>query len=92
MANSSIKPLLLQAKGLSSNEIGMLESLLAKEKSSGLKIIAIDLQICFAGATQKQDIIENLMYVLYMACIGLYRKMKILILLMLVPFFTSLIK
>ena len=51
MANSSIQSLLLQAKELSSDEIGMLESSLSKEKLSGLKIIVKDLQICLTGAT-----------------------------------------
>lgn len=51
MADSSIKSL------LSSDEI---ESLLVKEKLSGLKIIVKDLRIFLTGATQKQDIIEHL--------------------------------
>ena len=57
MTNSPIKLLLLQANELSSYEIGMLESLLIKKKSSELKIIAKDLQIRLTGATRKQDII-----------------------------------
>ena len=39
----------------------MLESLLVKEKLSGLKIIAKDRQICLTDATRKWDIIECLM-------------------------------
>ena len=61
MADSSIKPLLLRAKELSSDEIEMLESLLVKEKLSELKIMAKDLRIRLTGATRKQDIIERLM-------------------------------
>lgn len=61
MAESSIKPLLLWAKELSSGEIEMLESLLVKELSSELKIMAKDLRIRLTGATRKQDIIESLM-------------------------------
>ena len=60
MANGSVKPLILWAKELSIDEIEMLESLLVKEKLSGL-IIVKDLQIRLTGATQKQDIIECLM-------------------------------
>ena len=71
MANSPIKLLLLQANELSSDEIGMLESLLIKKKLSGLKIIAKDLRIRLTGATRKQDIIECLMC---MAHIGAIQK------------------
>ena len=53
MADSCIKSLLLQAKELSSDEIEMLESLLVKEKLSGLKIIAKDLRIRLTSATRK---------------------------------------
>ena len=61
MADGSIKPLLLRAKELSTDEIEMLESFLYKEKLSELKIIAKDLRIRLTGATRKQDIIERLM-------------------------------
>ena len=44
-----------------SDEIEMLESLLAKEKLSELKIMAKDLWIHLTDAMQKQDIIERLM-------------------------------
>ena len=71
MADSSIQSLLLQTKELSSNEIGMLESLFIKENLSGLKIIVKDLQIRLTGATRKQDIIKRLMC---MACIGAVQK------------------
>ena len=67
MADGSIKPLLLRAKELSTNEIEMPESFLYKEKLSELKIIVKDLRIRLTGATRKQDIIEHLMC---MACIG----------------------
>ena len=61
----------MPAKELSSDEIGMLESLLIKEKLSGLKIIVKDLRIRLTGATQKQNIIEHLMC---MACFGAVQK------------------
>ena len=61
MADGSVKPLLLRGKELSIDETEMLESLLVKEKLSGLKIIAKDLRIRLTGATRKQDIIERLM-------------------------------
>ena len=61
MADVSIKSLLLRAKELSSDEIEMLESLLVKEKLSGLKVISKDLRIHLTGATPKQDVIERLM-------------------------------
>ena len=61
MADRSIKSLLLRAKELSFDEIELLESLLLKEKLSGLKIVAKDLRIRLTGATKKQDIIERLM-------------------------------
>ena len=61
MADGSIKPLLLRAKELSTNEIEMPESFLYKEKLSELKIIVKDLQIRLTGAMRKQDIIEHLM-------------------------------
>ena len=61
MADSSVKSLLLRAKELSFDEIELLESLLLKEKLSGLKTVAKDLRIRLTGATKKQDIIERLM-------------------------------
>ena len=54
MADGSVKPLLLRGKELSIDETEMLESLLVKEKLSGLKIIVKDLRICLTGATRKQ--------------------------------------
>jgi len=50
MTDVSIKSLLLRAKELSSDEIEILESLLVKEKLSGLKVISKDLQIRLTGA------------------------------------------
>ena len=61
MADGSVKSLLFRAKELSFDEIELLESLLLKEKLSGLKIVAKDLRIRLTGATRKQDIIERLM-------------------------------
>ena len=51
MADGSVKPLLLQGKELSIDETEMLESLVVKEKLSGLKIIVKDLQTRLTGAT-----------------------------------------
>jgi len=60
MADSTVKSVLLLAKELSRDEIETMESLLAKEKLSGLKAIAKDLRIRLTGASRKQDIIERL--------------------------------
>ena len=62
MAKISVKSLLLWAKELSDSEIKTLESLLVKEKFSELKVIVKDLQIHLTGPTQKQDIIQRLIY------------------------------
>ena len=51
MADGYVKPLLLQGEELTIDETEMLESLLVKEKLSGLKIIAKDLQTRLNGAT-----------------------------------------
>lgn len=47
----------------------MLESLLVKEKLSGLKIIAKDLRICLTGAMRKQNIIERLMCMIHIRAV-----------------------